>query len=289
LVYQFTLPPLVLNALLTGNAHYLKEWAGGLEKVSNSSTFFNFLASHDGVGVVPAKSILTEAEVRALLETVEGHGGKVSYKNNPDGSQSPYELNITYFDALSNPADTTEDNQLKIKRFLVSQAIMLVLQGVPGVYFHSLLGSHNWQAGFEQTGRNRTLNREKLDYDHLESLLADPQSHTSRVFERYTGLIRQRVNRPAFHPNANQQIIQRAGEEALFIVLRTATNGQEQVLAVNNVSDSPQVLGGKAEEFGLSPQHDLTDVLSGKTYTLDESGQLKLTIEPYQVLWLLSA
>lgn len=289
LVYQFTLPPLVLNALLTGNAHYLKEWAGGLEKVSNSSTFFNFLASHDGVGVVPAKSILNEAEVNALLETVEAHGGKVSYKNNPDGSQSPYELNITYFDALSDPADTTEDNQLKIKRFLVSQAIMLVLQGVPGIYFHSLLGSHNWQAGFEQTGRNRTLNRQKLDYTHLESLLADPQSHTARVFNHYTGLIRQRILRPAFHPNANQQIIQRAGDDGLFIVLRTATNGQEQVLAVNNVSGSPQVLRGKAEEFGLSPQHNLTDVLLGQTYTLAESGQLNLAIEPYQVLWLLSA
>jgi glycosidase len=288
MVYQFTLPPLVLNALLSGNARHLKQWAGGLEKVSNSSTFFNFLASHDGVGVVPAKSILSEAEVSELVKTVENHGGKVSYKNNPDGSQSPYELNITYFDALSHPDESSEDDEQKIKRFLVSQAIMLVMQGVPGIYFHSLLGSHNWQAGFEQTGRNRTLNREKLDYDQLESLLSDPTSHTTLVFNRYTELIRQRISRPAFHPNAKQQIIQRPGDDALFIVLRTATNGQEQVLAVNNVSGSKQVLQGKAKDFGLSPQHSLTDVLSDQTYTLDESGQLSLEIEPYHVLWLLS-
>lgn len=289
MVYQFTLPPLVFHSLLTGNAHYLKKWAGGLSKVSESSTFFNFLSSHDGIGVVPAKSILSETEVSFLLETVQKHGGKVSYKNNPDGSQAPYELNITYFDALSDPTDNTEDDETKIKRFLVSQAIMLALQGVPGIYFHSLLGSHNWQAGFLETGRNRTLNREKLDYARLESLLSDPANHTAQVFERYTGLIRQRISRPAFHPNANQQIIQQAtGQDALFIVLRTATNGQEQVLAVNNVSGSKQVLQGNAKDFGLSPQHHLTDVLSGRAYKSDETGQLNLEIEPYQVLWLLS-
>ncbi len=134
----------------------------------------------------------------------------------------------------------------------------------------------------------RTL-LEKLDYDQLERRLADSQSHTAQVLTRYTGLIGQRINRPAFHPNANQQIIQRIGEEALFIVLRTAPNGQEQVLAVNNVSGSPQALRGTAKDFGLSPQHDLTDVLSGRTFGWDESGQLNLSIEPYQVLWLLSA
>ena len=168
MVYQFTLPPLTLHALLTGNTRYLKEWAASLEKVSDSSTFFNFLSSHDGIGVVPARNILNDTEVNFLLQTVEKHGGKVSYKKNPDGTQSPYELNITYFDALSDTQDETEPDALKIKRFLVSQAIMLCLQGVPGIYFHSLLGSHNWQAGFEQTGRNRTLNREKLDFSWLE-------------------------------------------------------------------------------------------------------------------------
>ncbi len=287
MVYQFTLPPLTLHALLTGNAHYLKEWAGGLEKVSDSSTFFNFLSSHDGIGVVPARSILNDAEVNFLLETVEQRGGKVSYKNNPDGSQSPYELNITYFDALSDPADTAEPGETKIKRFLVSQAIMLCLQGVPGIYFHSLLGSHNWQAGFEQTRRNRTLNREKLDYERLENALSDPTSHTAQVFSSYTELIRQRIARPAFHPNAGQEIIQRTGD-ALLVILRTAVNGQEQLLAVNNVSSKPQTLRGKFEEFGLSPQRGLTDVLSGQVYSPDENGQLNLTVGPYQVLWLLN-
>lgn len=287
MVYQFTLPPLTFHALLTGNAHYLKEWAASLEKISDSSTFFNFLSSHDGIGVVPAKNILNDEEVNRLLEAVTRHGGKVSYKNNPDGSQAPYELNITYFDALSDPAE--EDDETKIKRFLVSQAIMLAMQGVPGIYFHSLLGSHNWQAGFEQTGRNRTLNREKLDYDQLEAALSDPASHTAQVFSRYTELIRQRIARPAFHPNANQQIIRQVGNDALFILTRTATGGQEQLLAVNNVTNSPQTLKGHASDFGLSPQHHLNDLLSGQSYDPDASGQLSIEVEPYQVLWLLSS
>jgi sucrose phosphorylase len=288
MVYQFTLPPLTLHALLTGNAHYLKEWAASLEKVSDSSTFFNFLSSHDGIGVVPARNILNDTEVNFLLQTVEKHGGKVSYKNNPDGSQSPYELNITYFDALSDSQDETEPDDLKIKRFLVSQAIMLCLQGVPGIYFHSLLGSHNWQAGFEQTGRNRTLNREKLDFARLEEALDDLTSHTAQVFTSYTELIRQRIARPAFHPNAGQEIIRRT-DDTLFVVVRTAVNGQEQVLAVNNVWNNPQNLQGKFEGFGLSPYHTLLDVLSGQTYTADETGQLNLTVAPYQVMWLLSS
>lgn len=288
MVYQFTLPPLTLHALLTGNAHFLKQWAGSLEKVSDSSTFFNFLSSHDGIGVVPARSILSDAEVKVLLEAVEKHGGKVSYKNNPDGTQSPYELNITYFDALSDPHDETEPDDLKIKRFLVSQAIMLCLQGVPGIYFHSLLGSHNWQAGFEQTQRNRTLNREKLDYATLESALDDLTSHTSQVFTSYTELIRQRILRPAFHPNAGQEIIQRT-DDALFVVVRTAPNGQEQILAINNVTSQPQTLRGKFGDFGLSPQHTLMDLLSDDTFSSNENGELLLELAPYQVMWLLSS
>lgn len=287
MVYNFTLPPLTLHALLTGNAHYLKEWAGGLEKISDSSTFFNFLSSHDGIGVVPARSILNDGDVALLLKTVEKHGGKVSYKNNPDGTQSPYELNITYFDALSDPADESEPDATKIKRFLVSQAIMLCLQGVPGIYFHSLLGSHNWQTGFEQTGRNRTLNREKLDYDRLESALSDLTNHTAQVFGSYTELLRQRILHPAFHPNAGQEIIKHT-DDALFVVLRTAVNGAEQVLTVNNVSDQPQTLQGRCEEFGLSPQHALTDLFTGQNYTPDETGRLNVAVAPYQVLWLQS-
>ncbi|HHT05612.1 MAG TPA: sugar phosphorylase [Hydrogenispora sp.] len=143
LVYQFPLPPLVLFSLQKGDATKLTRWAQSLEAtpLNKDNTYFNFLASHDGVGVRPAEGILSQEEMAFLLQTVTENGGKISYKVNPDGSKSPYELNISYMDGITNPS---RDKEERYKRFMASQAIMLSLQGVPGIYYHSLLGSGNW-------------------------------------------------------------------------------------------------------------------------------------------------
>ena len=108
MVYQFPLAPLVLHALATGDARRLGAWAATLAPPSDATTFFNFLASHDGVGVVPATGILSPDEVQALADRVRAHGGQVSNKTNPDGTESPYELNATWFDALSDPIDLSD-------------------------------------------------------------------------------------------------------------------------------------------------------------------------------------
>ncbi|MCD8481562.1 MAG: hypothetical protein LR015_02120 [Verrucomicrobia bacterium] len=63
-------------------------------------------------------------------------------------AQVPYELNITYCDALSDP----RDSELGLRRFLCSQALMLAFRGIPAVYIHSLLGTPNDTAGFKRTG-----------------------------------------------------------------------------------------------------------------------------------------
>lgn len=282
LVYQFPLVPLVLHTLQTGDATALAGWAASLEKISETTTFFNFLASHDGIGVVPAKAILNEQEVNALVEKTLAHGGKVSYKNNPDGSQSPYELNITYFDALSDPHNQAESEQTKIARFMVSQAIMLALQGVPGIYFHSLLGSSSWQEGFEQTQRNRTLNRQKFQLAELEALLDNPQSRAAQIFSRYSALLQKRTRQAAFHPNADQQVISWPNQPALFGLLRTARSGQH-LLAIHNVSNRPQLVENLTALPALATlPATLGDLLGGKTYQA-----VSLEIEPYQVLWLM--
>jgi sucrose phosphorylase len=67
LVYNFALPPLVLHSLATGNAQKLTGWAAALELPSPQTTFFNFLASHDGIGMNPARGILSQAEIDALV------------------------------------------------------------------------------------------------------------------------------------------------------------------------------------------------------------------------------
>jgi sucrose phosphorylase len=288
MVYQFPLVPLMLNAIYSGSARHLSEWASGLEKMSDTTTFFNFLASHDGIGVVPAKGILNETELNQLVEQTLAHGGKVSYKNNSDGSQSPYELNITFFEALSDP-NATEPHDLQIKRFLVTQAIMLALQGVPGIYLHSLLGSHNWLEGLAQTKRNRTINRQKFQIDELEQRLSDPTSHTAQVFDGCARLIRQRINQPAFHPNATQTILTLPEADALFVLLRSSTNPAkpEQILAIHNLAATTQTCQADLTQLNLTNPHaPLTDLISNQNYQPDANSLLHLEIEPYQVLWL---
>ncbi|HEX6384302.1 MAG TPA: sugar phosphorylase, partial [Anaerolineae bacterium] len=208
MVYNFSLPPLTLHAFHSGDATTLSQWASeALALPSDRTTFFNFLASHDGIGVTPARGVLSDAAINAMAQRVQALGGYVSYKNNPDGTQSAYELNINYLDALGNPDAPEEDLGLKARRFLATQAVMLALRGVPGIYFHSLFGSRSWQEGVEQTGRYRSINRQKLMREQLEHELAAPGSLRHRVFYAYLDLLQKRKVRPAFHPNGGQQVV----------------------------------------------------------------------------------
>jgi glycosidase len=280
MVYQFSLAPLTMHSILVGDASVLSEWAASLDAPAQA-TFFNFTASHDGVGVRPAEGLLAPAQIQALADAAVAHGGYVSFKNNEDGTRSAYELNISYFDALSDPA-ADEPTEVQVARFIVSQAIMLSLAGVPGIYVHSLLGSRSWREGVAQTGRNRTINRQKLDRASLERELADPTSLRHRVFTSYAALLRARATEPAFHPFGEQRVL--ALDRGVFAVLRIAPEGGRRVLCLNNVSASERRVSVAAVdlEAGGGPWFDL---LTGKTYSL-ERDVLSVELPPYAVCWL---
>ena len=233
LVYNFALPPLVLHAMQTGNAEKLTRWARSLALPSDRVTFFNFLASHDGIGLNPARGILSDAEIAALVRRTEKHGGFISRRNMPDGSQAPYEMNISYLDALSNPA-MAETPELSARRFLTTQAIMLCLQGVPGIYFHSLFGSRGDRRGAEASGIKRRINREKLERRRLEAGLADSTSTPARVFGGYRALLEFRRTHPALAPAAPQRVLDL--DPRVFAVLRATRDGRDSVLCLHNVS-----------------------------------------------------
>ncbi|MCA9920205.1 MAG: sugar phosphorylase, partial [Anaerolineales bacterium] len=214
MVYNFSLPPLLLHTFHTGNAQQLSDWATTLELPSDRVTFFNFCASHDGIGVTPVRGILSDAQIEAMAERVRQLGGYVSYKANGDGTQAAYELNINYLNALGVPG-TAESDERIARRFLASQAIMLALRGVPGIYFHSLFGSQNWHEGVQQTGRNRSINRQKLQRDVLEEELQD--GLRQQVFSGYSHLLKLRTAEKAFHPVGEQKILNL--HPAVFAVL----------------------------------------------------------------------
>ncbi len=264
MVYNFSLPPLLLHTFHTGDATILSKWANTLDTPSDQTTFFNFCASHDGIGVTPARGLLSDAEIEAMAQRVEALGGFVSYKTNSDGSQSAYELNINYLDALGTPG-ADEDDELRARRFLCSQAIMLALRGVPGIYFHSLFGSRSWHEGVQQTGRNRTINREKLQYDRLEQELTN--GLRKQVFAGLSEMLQVRSAEPAFHPNASQHV-QTGG---MFLTIEREYQG-DKITCIFNVTN-------KGWHLGWMPpsEHITLFSLTGNT-VID-------WLQPYDAIW----
>lgn len=278
LVYQFSLPPLVLHTLQSGSSRHLQTWAQSLAPPPPGCSFLNFTASHDGIGVRPLEGLLSQEEIDRVVATVRTCGGFVSSRQGDGGREVPYELNITYFDAMKDP-DRPEDLSWQTVRFLCSQIIMLSLRGVPAIYFHSLTGSRNNHEGLARTGQNRTINRGRWpDYD-LRGLLIDTETVTCRVFRAYSDLLSKRRQQSAFHPDTPQQIID--SSESLFVVLRTPEPGQP-VTCVHNVSPGKQQV--RLAELGPA--------CSGKQTAWDLIGEEvvreTLHLEPYQCCWLLA-
>jgi sucrose phosphorylase len=255
LVYNFSLPPLTLHSLQTGDASALTRWAQSLALPSDRVTWFNFLASHDGIGVNPARGILSDAEITALIESVQAHGGFISYKNLPDGSQVAYEMNINFLDALSNPA-AGEPDELAAGKFLTAQAIMLSLQGVPGIYFHSLFGSRGDRTGAVTSGINRRINRQKLQRPDLERELSIPATLRARVFSGFRDLLALRRAHRAFAPTAPQRVLDL--DARVFAVLRESADGSDRVLCLHNVSGAEVYLrsAGAVQVEQHLPAHD---------------------------------
>jgi sucrose phosphorylase len=278
LIYNFALPPLVLHSLTTANGDALTRWAASLELPSDAVTFFNFLASHDGIGINPARNILRAEEIEALVQRAQAHGGFVSYKANPDGSNSPYELNINFFDALSNPSQTSELG-IAEDRFMAAQAIMLALRGLPGIYFHSLFGSRNDRAAAEASGIPRRINREKLDWSDLEEALSDSSSLRARVFARFKKLLQARRTQASFAPTAGQNVL--TVDSRVFGLVREARGAQERVLCLHNLTKEPVSLR-LGEGFGLNG--NWIELLTGRRYSLTGEAPV-IELEPYQVFW----
>ena len=235
LVYQFALPLLALHTFYIGDASRLFEWASRLKNISNKTAFFNVLATHDGLGVVPVKAILTDKEITDIADNIKERGGFISYKTAKDGSKEPYEMNITYYSAI---ADSKNSEELNIKKFIASQAIILSLLGIPGIYIHSLFGTENYPEGVERTGQKRTINRKKFQYNKLKEDLANSDSREYKIFTELTKLIYKRKSEKAFHPNGKQEVL--FLERGIFSLLRTSPDGKEKIIASHNVTDNIQ-------------------------------------------------
>jgi sucrose phosphorylase len=281
MVYNFSLAPLILHTFYAEDASVLAQWVKTLRTPFQDSTFFNFIASHDGIGVMPAKGLLTDEQVQALVDRTILHGGEASYKTNSDGTKSVYELNITLFDALNNPKE--ENSSIDVPRFLASQAIMLSIAGVPGIYIHSLFGSNNCYSCKQETGRARSLNREKFDLDIFESHLEKQEYVHTRILNEYRRLLLLRQAQPAFHPAAAQEVLE--NNKHVFVLLRTSLDEQSRILCLINVSSHDQNVDIDLSGSRLPNLDEFLDLISGQTIA-SNNGRLELTLEAFQIQWL---
>lgn len=275
MVYQFPLPPLTLHTMQTGNSTRILDWLDGLKMVSDKTTFFNFLSSHDGIGVVPATGLLTQDEIDRMIEKVIEHGGKISYKNNSDGSSSPYEMNINYLEALSSP-----DLDIKKRCNVLLSAVNILnsIIGVPAIYIHTILGSLNDYEGLAQTGRNRSINREKLDYDVVREELENKESLRNMVFYGIIKQIEARTSEKAFHPTANQKVVKI--DDRIFSIIRSS--GDEELLVINNISsDIIELEYLKILELFSNKKDILIEIINKK-----EIKDNKIVLNPYEYMWL---
>lgn len=267
MVYQFSLPPLVLHAVHRQDVNALCQWAGSLALPSTKTTWFNFLASHDGIGLNPLRGILPESEILALVEKLQQEGALVNWKNNPDGTRSPYEINVTYLDALS--AQNSSDDE-RIARFILAHAVLLSFPGVPAVYIQSILGSRNDYEGVERLGYNRAINRKKYTAGQVDLELNNKNSIRHKIYSRLSEFIAIRRGESAFHPDA-QAFFESLNEQILKIV-RVAENG-ERITALFNFSNNVHTVYGDTLT-GM-------ELLSGQAVSGKE-----LTLNPWQVMWI---
>lgn len=265
LVYQFPLPPLTLHSYVSGSARALASWASSLEATTEATTYFNFLASHDGIGMRPAEGLLSPEQVDVMVDTVLKRGGQVGFRSMADGTQVPYELNISYVDAVAG--DEVDPDRL-VQKFMSSQCVLASIMGMPAIYYHSILGSRNDQEGYEASGIKRRINREKLDFALLEQELLDRDSLRRKVLDRYKEMLALRKRQEAFAPNSSQEVL--FLDERVFSLLR----GEEgaRVLVLINVSGERVVL---------------ETAYRGRELFGDTMWNGRMEIEPYGYHWIL--
>ncbi|AXS84944.1 sugar phosphorylase [Marinobacter sp. Arc7-DN-1] len=277
-IYNFSLPPLLINTLVTGDCKHLKTWLMSMPPAQMGTTYLNFIASHDGIGMRPTDGLLTDEEKQRLINTMDSFGGKVSYRRTADGRDQPYEINIALYDALRGTAESGADHW-QLQRFICAHTVMLALEGIPAFYIHSLLATENDLERVEHTGRLRSINRSQWQLDELEQKLADPLSHHSKAFQELKRLIAIRRKQPAFHPNATQFTLHLGLQ--LFGFWRQSMRRDQSIFCIHNISDEVQPVA--LSDINLIGTDHWQDLISGMKID-DLSGSI--TLKPYQSVWL---
>ncbi|MEM0954628.1 MAG: sugar phosphorylase [Pseudomonadota bacterium] len=277
-IYNFSLPPLLVHTLLDGDCRHLKTWMMSMPPAQSGTAYLNFIASHDGIGLRPLDGLLETSEIDRMLECLRGFGGMVTMRRAREGFDKPYEINISLFDALQGTIDGGRD-VYQADRFICAHAIMLGLEGIPAFYIHSLIGTENDYQRVENTGRARTINRHIWHDTELQAALEDDSRHHKAVFTMLTRLINLRSLQPAFHPNATQFTMHLGTK--IFAFWRQSMDRRQSIFCIYNITIEQQTV--RLADINLTGTDEWKDLIGGQMFE-DVKGELLL--EPYQPVWL---
>lgn len=177
--YDFALPMLVLHSLFTGNGAPLKHWL----KICPRKQFTT-LDTHDGIGVVDARDLLTDEQLDETCRMLYEKGANVNriYSSEAYNNLDIYQINCTYYSALGNDDDA----------YLLARAIQFFAPGIPQVYYVGMLAGENDIALVEETRNGRDINRHNYTSDEVDAAFDRP------VVAKLRDLMRLRNAEPAF-------------------------------------------------------------------------------------------
>ena len=278
LIYNFSLPPLLIYTYLSGDCTYLKTWMMSMPPAREGRSYFNFIASHDGVGLRPTEGLLNEKERKLMLKTLKKFGAIITSRRNVDKQESPYEANISLYDAFKGTFKSS-NNKYQVNRMLSAHTILLALEGIPGIYCHSFFGTENDNDLVAKTGRSRSINRHSWNDNDLKELILNDKNPENYLFNELRRRIRIRRKQEAFHPNATQLTLHFGS--SIFAFWRESINRKQCIFAINNISDKSQKIS--LLELNLIGTESWIDLLTDKKFTANDN---YITLEPYQSLWI---
>ena len=278
MAYNFPLPPILLEAIISSKADILNSWIFNWPDLPENTTLFNFTASHDGVGLRALEGLMNEQRIKDLLINCEKRGGLVSHRRLSNGEDKPYELNISWWSAMEDSG--IDANRYQYQRFLLTQLLVMALKGVPAFYLPALLASENDIKSFSITGQRRDLNREKFNYENLSSIFDNPESNANKNLNYLKNAMDVRSRLKQFHPGSQMECLSN-GRGDIVVIKRG--KGKESVYTIHNITENKityQLNDKDLPELNTN-ELNMCDLLTSNKYNLKN-----ISLDPFKVIWL---
>ncbi len=278
MAYNFPLPPILLEAIITSRADILNSWIFDWPELPECTTLFNFTASHDGVGLRALEGLMDDKRIKNLLINCEKRGGLVSHRRLSNGEDKPYELNISWWSAMEDSG--RDSHRYQYERFLLTQLLVIVLKGVPAFYLPALLASENDIKSFSKTGQRRDLNREKFKSEHLISIFDNPESNANKNLKFLKNAMDVRAKLKQFHPCSKMKCLSK-GRSDIVVIKRGI--GLDAIFTIHNMTENKINYQLNDQEFPTLSKNYLVmhDYLTSDRYNCNN-----INLDPFQVIWL---